>query len=253
MEPPKKKMKSVILNIFIISSLSSLLMLPSTAQATLISRLDGQAVYDTDFNITWMADAGLAQSQGYGNYGMSWYVAEQWIASLNAMNYLGFSDWRLPETLQPDPTCDTQWNSYWGSKSGGLGCTLSELGHLFYDELGGVVLESIHDTHNQNYDLFRNIGYNYWSGTPYEVPVNLYVNYGMSYFAWHFQTSNGGQFADGKYNDYFFNAWAVRDGDVAAVPEPSVLYLLAIGFLSAALGLRSKRSRTPAFSRHSPH
>lgn len=210
-------------------------MFSTAANATLLPRLDGQAVYDTDLNITWVSDASLPITQGYSGDRMNWYGAQQWIKTLNATNYLGFDDWRLPITNQPDPTCSTQWNSSWGGKSGGTNCSLSELGHLFYHELGGVASESINTTHNENIKYFKNITNNYWSDTTYESPTNLTVNFGNSYNAWHFQMGNGIQLEDSKTNDYYFNAWAVRDGDVTSIPEPSRLALTIFGVLSLSI------------------
>ena len=47
--------------------------------------------------------------------------------------FAGYSDWRLPFQPIPDPSCDI-------SVLGGVGfnCTNSELGHLYYDELGNT-------------------------------------------------------------------------------------------------------------------
>jgi hypothetical protein len=44
-----------------------------------------------------------------------------WIAAMNESSYLGFSGWRLP-------TSDTCFQ---------FNCTSSEMGQLFYTELGG--------------------------------------------------------------------------------------------------------------------
>ncbi|MGB5473084.1 MAG: hypothetical protein WBQ78_06380 [Gammaproteobacteria bacterium] len=106
------------------------LVVSSLSNAALVSHLNGQAVYDTDLNITWMADSTLAVSNTFGVNGigittgsMDWNTAQSWIGSMNAANYLGFSDWRLPTTLVPDPTC--------GGFFANVNCTGSELGHLF--------------------------------------------------------------------------------------------------------------------------
>ncbi|MCX7113066.1 MAG: hypothetical protein NTX45_23705, partial [Proteobacteria bacterium] len=92
--------------------------LASTAEASLISRLGGQAVYDTDFNITWLANANAA------NGTMNWQAAKDWATGLNVGGYTG---WRLPTALNADGSgpCALGWN-----------CTNSELGHLFYTEGG---------------------------------------------------------------------------------------------------------------------
>ncbi len=74
----------------------------STADAALISRLGGQAVYDTDFNITWLADANYAKTSGYDSDGMMvWALANTWAAGLNVGGYTG---WRLPTALNADLT-----------------------------------------------------------------------------------------------------------------------------------------------------
>ncbi len=39
--------------------------LAPTAEAALMSRLGGLAVYDTDRNITWLKDANYAKTSGY--------------------------------------------------------------------------------------------------------------------------------------------------------------------------------------------
>ena len=56
----------------------------AVANAALVSRLNGQAIYDTDLNITWLADANLAATDSFGvagigafsSGGMSWVTAQ---------------------------------------------------------------------------------------------------------------------------------------------------------------------------------
>ena len=69
----------------------------------------------------------------------------------------------------------------------------------------------------------------YWSGTEYAPNPNL---------AWYFSTNDGLQYGVNKDNGYY--AWAVRSGDVAAVPEPGVMGLLGIGALAWA-GAKARR------------
>ena len=61
--------------------------------------------------------------------------------------------------------------------------------------------------------------YRYWSGTQYHNPD------GPSPYAWifRFDARAGAQEYDNRSEFYY--AWAVRDGDVAPVPEPSTMIL----------------------------
>ncbi|MCE9551092.1 MAG: DUF1566 domain-containing protein, partial [Betaproteobacteria bacterium] len=88
--------------LFAAIALSVGLLPATTANATLVSALGGQVVNDTDLNITWLANANLADTQAFGVSGinangtMNWYTAKLWIAAMNTANYLGYKDWRLP-------------------------------------------------------------------------------------------------------------------------------------------------------------
>jgi hypothetical protein len=198
----------------------------TSANAALLSRLNGQAVYDTDLNITWLADADLAASNTFGvsgivgNAPMYGSTAQQWIAAMNAANYLGFSDWRLPTTSQPDPTCSLQVYNGGGFDGYGYNCTGSEMGHLFYKELGGTAGQSILNSSNPNLSLFTNIQTDtfYWSGTE-PLPSS----------AWAFNFVNGYQNQWVMVVTEF--AWAVRTGDVAAVPVPATFWLFGSGLI----------------------
>lgn len=205
-------------------------LISSGANAALESRLGGQAVYDTDLNITWLADANLAQSAVYTPDGlMTWSQAQSGIDILNSNDFFGYHDWRLPTTLQPDATCSIQFPGI----SFGLNCTGSEMGHLFYNELGGVAHQSIATTHNENYSLFRNFQsdayYGYWSGTE---------NAENTSEAWTYSFGVGGQVYFDK--TYGHHALVVRTGDVAAVPVPAAAWLLGSGLLGLISVARRK-------------
>jgi Protein of unknown function (DUF1566) len=177
---------------------------PVVANAALIAVDGGLLVNDPDANLTWVSDANLMATQvdASGNAAafvetiiidsggtitsaqgthtlsindfvttnglntskgqMTWYGAQAWVHYLNVTNYQGYSNWRLPRTVDN--------NSSIIGFGGGSGnpTTSSEMGHLFYGELGQVLQQSITTTHNGNYALFNNVqNFAYWSGTEY--------------------------------------------------------------------------------------
>jgi len=197
-------------------------------------------IYDPDLDITWVSDANLAQTSGFDGDGrMTWSAANAWAAGLTIG---GMSGWRLPTTTQPDASCDSQFDGgTFGNQGFGTGCTGSEMGHLFYNELGGNAGESVlnqtgdTDQEKANLALFSNVqAYFYWSGTEFAPNTSS---------AWDFHFGLGNQGAVNKFNDSF--AWAVRSGDVSAppqVPEPSTLLLMGSGVMGL-LGWRQWQRR----------
>src|SRR5580692_4334162 len=77
------------------------------SQAALLASPDGQTVYDTARDVTWLADANLPAAQSFGVSGinpdgsMGWTTAQEWVAAMNAANYLGTNKWALPATRLP--------------------------------------------------------------------------------------------------------------------------------------------------------
>jgi len=152
-----------------------------SADALLIENGDG-TITDDDLGIMWLADANLAATNPFGVSGietwggMTWNTANSWIAGMNAANHLGFNDWRLPTTLDPDPSCtDDIAGTIPSADSEGYNCTGSEMGHLFYDELGGTAGSSILTSGDPDLALFTNIlSKQYWSGTQ-PTPFDAWV------------------------------------------------------------------------------
>ncbi len=174
----------------------------STVSAALISRLGGQAVYDTDRNITWQANASASGT-------MTWTAANAWAAGLNIGGYTG---WRLPTALNADGSGPCL----------NFNCTGSELGHLFYTEGGLSQGQSITSSTylNQFFTGMQNSFY--WLGSD----------------GYYFRTLSGAQAAPNSSG----LAWAVRTGDVGggSVPEPGILGLMGIGALAWS-ATRSRR------------
>ena len=215
----------------------------SASEAALESRLGGLAVYDTDRDITWLADAnagagsvfddGFSTSDGL----MSWDNANAWADSLTVG---GFTDWRLPITVQPDPSCTSQAGG--GSISSGGNCTGSEMGHLYYDELSGTFfpfnapLTGILESGDPDLALFSNIQSTAGSGGIYHSATEF-----NDANAWFFNFNGGQQGFDNKTFGHY--AWAVRDGDVGVIPIPAAGWLFVSALALLAWFRRRTRSR----------
>ena len=141
----------------------------------------------------------------------------------------GFSDWRLPTTLQPDATCSQQTRepAPFSSQYYGSGCAGSEMGHIWYTE--GVSQFS-----PGNFQNLYPAGY--WSATEFAPNTNL---------AWDFFFSSGSQGFHPKGTEFY--AVAVRSGDVVtAISEPSTYALMLAGL--AAVGFVARRRKAAAIS-----
>ena len=233
----------------------ALLLGDGAARAALIDAGNG-LINDTTLNLVWTQDANLAASNTFGlatgtNLGlypgdtsgyagiinadgtMSWAGARFWIDAMNAANYKGYHDWRLPATAQPDPACGDQDDPGGGLplQGNGFNCTGSDLGHLFYTEGGLAVGDSILDSTILD-DHFLNMqSAVYWSGTEFAPSPGG---------AWYFYTVNGRQNAVDK--DGQFYGWAVRPGQVAAAPLPATGLLVAVGLMALGATRRGRRA-----------
>lgn len=231
---------------------SALSLVSTLANSALVSRLGGLAVYDTDLDITWIANANLLSTETFGlpvgtnlgphpsdsdnlSSGMisslraDWVGALHWIDAMNAANYLGFNDWRLPDAGLPDAGCTSdQAGTTPSGDSTGYNCAGGEFGHLYYTELGvpagSWIAGANADPSVSLFDQQGNPGISTFLGFPYWTSSESGAGLAM-----YFNPTNGRAVSDNK--SFFRQVIAVRSGDVGVVPIPAAVWLFASGFL----------------------
>jgi len=206
-----------------IVSMAVILGFSTLTHAALVDNGNG-LIYDTDLNITWYD---YTNSKDFWSNQMSW---------AQGLNVGGVTGWRLPSTV------DGQFVfSLDGTGTGGYKNVNSEMGHLYYTELGNKAYYDVNGNFQPDFGL-KNIGpftnllpKDYWSGTAYALINNE---------KWDFDFSYGyqGTSRDDIYTSYV--AIAVHDGNVGnmAVPEGESSIWFTILCLAGILGL--SRTRT---------
>lgn len=188
-----------------------------SANAALYDRGDGM-IYDDVLDITWLQDANYALTSGYDTNGlMTWTETNEWV---NNLVYGGFDDWRLPSvnTLLTDAA---------NSPETAYGFTSGELGYMYYINLENCLCPTIAGS------------FSFIDGVSGELMSFLNV---PSQGHWYGDEENWGIFYLAPYTGAQLEiassaglaGWAVRDGDVAAVPVPATAWLFGsalIGFM----------------------
>lgn len=206
------------------------LSLSGAAQAALHDR-GGGLIYDDDLNVTWLQDANYAKTSGFDFDGlMTWDEANTWA---NNLAFSGYDDWRLPKVSPINGATFEYTYSPAGDTDVGYNITSpnSELAYMFKVNLANLSHYNADGTQSgcftttsnclDNTGPFENLqAAEYWSGTEYAAHQNSAWSFGMHY---------GDQRANGT--EHIFYAWAVRDGDVAAIPEPETYTMLLAGLL----------------------
>ncbi len=184
------------------------------AHASLIDR-GGGMIYDDELDITWLQDFNYAMTSGYDADGlMTWDAASAWAASLNIA---GNEGWRLP-TGGARPAASTSAN---------------ELGSLWlYFDGGGAPpygmtgdISPFFALPASNGDLW------WWSGTADPGDASRHFRVDLGCACWDTQALGAE-----------FHVTAVRDGDVAPVPEPSAALIFGLGTLVAGSATRRRKN-----------
>jgi hypothetical protein len=216
------------------------------SQASLVDRGNG-LLYDNVLNVTWLQDANYAKTSGYSVTGMmDWASANTWATNLN---YQGLTGWRLANITPVNGTSFNVNFSFNGTTDLGYNIIspYSELAYMYHVNLGlkdefntagafqadfGIFGNGTYFNGQNNVGLVRNLqSYMYWSGADYS-PYN-------SPYAWSLMTTDGQQsYGNGK-NSLLY-AWAVRPGDVSAVPVPAAIWLFTSGLGLLAFNRRRK-------------
>ena len=176
-----------------------LLVMPSLSIAALYDR-GGGLIYDDVKDITWLQNGNYAEASGYDSDGlMGWDQHKVWV---NNLSFGGYNDWRLP-TVGRNPVQ-------------GPNQTVGELGHMFYNNMGGTAGNEISgdvsfiDARTGATVYFIDVqGSNYF----YNEESSTYPTH-----AWAQRFNDGNQHIHPK-GTYRYS-WPVRDGDVNANHDP---------------------------------
>jgi len=132
--------------------------------------------------------------------------------------------WRLPSTVDGYSEF-----SYDGTTTAGYNITTSEMGHLFYEELGNLGYFDTDGNTQSGFGLeytgdFDNLIEDwYFSGTEYAANLN---------YVWVFNMSSAHQVTNYKIRNY--HGLALRNSTVSSVPIPGAVWLLGTGLIGIA-------------------
>jgi len=222
--------------------------------------------YDDMLNITWQANANLSLTEQFGlpgsfDLGIERSTAFAWIAAMNAAHYLGYSDWRLPATrpingsdyvleLRGDGSSDVG-ASMSAPGTPYAGSTASEMAHLYYVTLGN--LPGLDVSGDPTSCFLAGLAGCLVNPGPFEIRLDRQPFFWSGTttpdgHAFAFDFGHGLQAAVNTPGHAF--AWAVRDGDVAAIPEPETWALLVAGLAAVGTRFAKRPARRDQASSH---
>lgn len=176
-------------------------------------------IYDPDRNLTWLANTSASQEL---NDGWTW-MGKYRVWDANRKVFLFAENWLSPE-IRDDKNAMFRDSDAEGGMTGDAPDALS-----VYDWDFAFVIPLALATYLSSQDGFADASI--WASTEYEdTPAPNY--------AWYYDTYVGNQNAFIEDNGHYV-WWAVRIGDVAAVPEPTTLLLVGLGL--ASLGAMRRR------------
>jgi len=187
---------------------------------------DYQAYYDDQLDITWIANPTISGTTGWSNQ----------VAWATGLNIGGVTDWRLASMdVNGDGSvvdCKTASQA---------ACKDNEYGHLAYYGAGSILFSGISKNNHAPFGVLGFSGFfndsNYWSGTTSASdPLNAWTFSFNPSFGTFFQGTGG------KDSNNLFG-WAVKSGDVGAVPIPAAMWLFGSGVLALVGVARRKTVR----------
>ncbi len=218
------RMKKILL---VIGIIAGLFMGMGIADASLVTI--GTATYGgSAYNLIWDDDNNgnsvIWLDYTRGGAASTWQSQMNWAAGLG----VAITSYNL------DPGYSVTWTDpAWRLPSAGTNPqhgynqTTSEMGHLYYDELGNPA----HGPLNNTGGFANLIDKKYWSATEW-VSDTKYI--------WGFDMATGAQVTLNKNNGYY--GLAVRSGQVSTVPIPGALWLLGSGLFGLLVVRRKDKN-----------
>jgi len=201
-----------------------LISVSTASNAALLLRMNGEMIYDDVLNITWLANANLANSNTFGITG---------IDSNGAID-------------TGAPGCD--WSRDGTDCGFSSDTSTSEAANLYYDTFelapardidGNLQTDNVGVTAENTLPFYNFRRFDYWLGLDYAI-----IGSDGGDHAWHIDMHSGRQLSDNKLD--YKNVLAVIEGDISAVPVPAAVWLFGSGLLGLVAVSRRKSGEAKA-------